>query len=340
MRFNMIPLCLIAAILMSAASFSFSFAAEKMPAELAGSIGEPSGKIAFLREKSVWVLDIKSGRQEEICDVSNADGRLTWSADNNVIMFTRSGTIDLKGPDNMGGIHKVYDIFTAFLDSAYANNRFWWLRITDELGSRDPEWSADGKRIIFWRDMNANYANAFEPNYQICTMNPDGSDIELLRKDWQVMADFMIAPTMNAKGDVAFVAFYEQKPKGLVILKSDEYMLHQDSIRVRSERQLLKVAPCWSPDGDWIAYVKNDFNNPGIYITNADLSEDYLVFIPPVGTSLYTVSPSFSPDAKWLTFSTTDGSIWIADITGKGTRRLSGPGFDASPAWSKAVAIN
>ena len=340
MRLNRIPLCLIAAILMATAVFSSSFAADKMPAELAGSIGEPSGKIAFLREKSVWVLDIKSGRQEEICDVNNGDGRLAWSADNREILFTRSGMVDLQGPAAMGGKHKVYDIFKAFLDSAYANNRFWWLKITDGLGSRDPEWSADGKKIVYWKDMNANYVDAFEPNYQIGTMNPDGSDIELLRKDWQVMADFMIAPTMNAKGDVAFVAFYELKPKGLVILKSNEYMMHQDSIRVRSERNLKKVAPCWSPDGNWLAYVKNDLNNPGIYITNPDLSADYEVFTPPVGTSLYTISPSFSPDSKWLTFSTTDGSIWIADISGKGTRRLSGPGLDTSPAWSKAAANN
>ncbi|MCH7690308.1 MAG: PD40 domain-containing protein, partial [candidate division Zixibacteria bacterium] len=286
-----------AAILMAIAAFSFSFAADKMPAELAGSIGEPSGKIAFLREKSVWVLDIKTGRQEEICDVNNGDGRLAWSADNREILFTRSGTIDLKGPDNMGGIHKVYDLFKALLDSAYSNNRFFWLRITDDLGSRDPEWSADGKRIVFWRDMNANYANAFEPNYQICTMNPDGSDIELLRKDWQVMADVMMQPTMNAQGDVAFVAFYERMPKGLVVLRSNEYMVHQDSIRARSERHLKKVAPCWSPDGSWIAYVNNDQDNPGIFITNPNLSVEYLVFVPPVGTSLYTISPSFSPDS-------------------------------------------
>jgi Tol biopolymer transport system component len=72
-----------------------------------------------------------------------------------------------------------------------------------------------------------------------------------------------------------------------------------------------------------------------LYIASPDLKERYLVFAPPPGTSLHTVSPSFSPDSKWLTFSTTDGSIWICDITGTGARRLSGPGDDKFSAWSK-----
>ena len=92
---------------------------------------------------------------------------------------------------------------------------------------------------------------------------------------------------------------------------------------------------CWSPDSKWIAYVLNDMNNPGVYVASPDFKENYLVFVPPVGASLFTISPSFSPDSKWLTFATTDFSIWICDITGSGARRLSGPGLDSSPAWSK-----
>jgi len=85
-----------------------------------------------------------------------------------------------------------------------------------------------------------------------------------------------------------------------------------------------------------LAYVNNNLNEGGLYITTPDLKEKYLVFNPPLG-NLYIlpVAPSFSPDSKWLTFSTTDGSVWICDITGNGARRLSGPGLDKFPAWSK-----
>jgi Tol biopolymer transport system component len=47
------------------------------------------------------------------------------------------------------------------------------------------------------------------------------------------------------------------------------------------------------------------------------------------------MAPSFSPNSKWLTFATTDGSIWTCDITGGNAKRLTGPGLDWAPAWSK-----
>jgi len=318
--------------------------ADKMPAEKAGIISAPSGKIAFLRDKSVWTLDInqflqgKTGAFEMISEVSNADGRLSWSPDNKLILFTRSGTVDLRGPDGLGGKHKVYDIYTAFIDSAYANRRNFWMGVTSSLGGRDPEWSAASNRVTFWQDMNADQANALFPNYQICTMNPDGSDIELIRKDWQNFdssTGYMMAPSMGNDGSLAFTMLFDMRPQGIVVLAKNEYMISVDSLKARARKNLRKVAPCWSPDGKWIAYVLNDLNNPGVYVATPDFKENYLVFVPPVGTSLFTLSPSFSPDSKWLTFSTTDGSIWMSDITGNGQRRLSGPGLDAYPAWSK-----
>jgi Tol biopolymer transport system component len=318
--------------------------ADKLPADKAGTIGKPTGQIAFIRDKNIWMMDVTGNRQTMVTEVLNADGRLSWSADNKKIVFTRSGRVNLQGPDNLGGNHKVYDLFVAYLDSVSRGNTNYWYRITEGIGARDPEWSADGNTIIYYKDMNANYVNAFLPNYQICTMSPpEAGNEELLRKDWQNMSEFFMSPTMSPTGDVVFVHMVKTsqgafRAQGLAKMHQDKFMASIASVGKQSQQMSGFVAPAWSPDGKWLACMSNSMTDPGLYIFSPDLSERYLVYAPPPVTTLYTTAPSFSPDSKWLTFATRDGSIWICDITGNGARRLSGPGLDHSPAWSKAAA--
>lgn len=308
--------------------------AEKLSPEKAGTIAVPTGQIAFIRSGDIWVMKADGSNQQNVTEVKNAEGRLCWSPDNKTIAFTRFGSVDLKGPDNLGGFHKVYDIFLAYMDSVYANNRMFWRRVTDDVGSRDPQWLPNN-RIVYWKDMNANQVNSFLPNYQICTMEPDGGMIELLRKDWQNFNEsFMTQPSMNSKGDLVFVYFEKLRPVGLVTIGADEYMSDIESFKVTANNNKAKVAPSWSPDNKWISYISNDMDDAGLYITTPDMKETYLVASPPVGTYMRPMPASFSPDSKWLTFSTTDGSIWVCKITGESLRRLSGPGADSNPAWS------
>ncbi len=332
-RLPLLPIYSLGIVLILAASFAF--AADKLPAEMAGTIGQPTGKIAFIRDGDVYIMDANGANQQSVCEAKNADGRMSWAPDNKRIIFTRSGLVDLKGPDMLGGKHKVYDLFICFLDSAANNNKLYWLRLTNDLGNRGPEWSADGKTILFWKDMNANKVNASEPNYQVCTMEPDGSNIEILRKDWaNFESQFIVAPSMNSKGEIAAV-YFERQPVGPVILPRTGFMLSMDSVKALGSQNRGFVAPVWSPDGKWLALISNDINDAGLYIATPDLKKKYLVTAAPVGTYLNTFAPSFSPDSKWITFSTTDGSIWICDITGNGLRRMTGPGSDKAPAWSK-----
>lgn len=311
------------------------FSADKLPTEKAGTINPATGQLAFSRNGDIWIMNVDGTNQKKITTAGNSDGLISWSPDNKTLMFTRSGMVDLKGPDFLGGKHKLYDLFHCYIDSAANDNTMFWLRITDDLGNRDPQWLSDNK-IVFWKDMNANTVNAFSPNYQILTMEPDGSNIEILRKDWQTFyEEFLSSPSMNKNGEIACVYFEKQRQVGLVVIPAGKIMMSMDSIKVQANKYKSMVAPSWSPDAKWIAAISNDMNDGGLFIFSADLKEKYLVAAPPVGTDMMTMAPSFSPDSKWLTFATHDGSVWICDITGNGLKRLTGPGPDKGPAWSK-----
>ncbi len=318
---------------------SYVAAQDKLPAEKAGTISKPTGDVAFIRDGHIWVYHISSNTVEIISEMANnnAVGRLSWSPDGKQIMFTRSGLVDYSGTADDGGKHKLYDLFVAYLDSVSNGNRKFWRRLTFDFGSRDPEWSADGKTILFWNDKNASLIDPVFPNYQLITMNPDGDYPNILRKDWQIMEDvFMVSPSMNSNNVIACVLFFDFKPQGMVVFPKSEVMMSIDSLKAMATKNRDKIAPSWSPDNKWIVYTKNKIDDAGLYIVSGDLKETYKVFTPPVSTYINTAAPaSFSPDSKHLTFATTDGSIWIVNITGIGARRLTPPGLDGSPVWSK-----
>ncbi len=317
-----------------------SHAQSRLTAEQAGTISDnPGGRIAFIRERNVWVMEWSGANKRLVSEVGNADGRIAWSPDDTRLLFPRSGRVDLRRPAGLGGFHKVYDLFIADLDSMDVNT-FWWRGITDDMGSRDPEWLDDG-RILFFKDLNANLVNADGPNYQVCLMDSTGSGIEILRQDWQTVNLMTLTPTYHPQsGKVAFEVMFENNRQGWYVLDQGQMTMRPDSLRVLARGNQGYITPSFSPDGQWIAHIYNSPTESAVWISPSDdITQRFLVYEPPVSASVNPNPPSFSPDSKWLTFSTTDGSIWICDITGGQLRRVSGPGTDANPTWSSTSRL-
>lgn len=335
MRHAVITIALFALLLAGAATVLAQKPAT-MPKELAGTIEQPVGKIAFIRDNNLWVTNLDGSGQFKVVDAQNADGPLSWAPDGKRVAFCRSGYVELKGPDHLGGKHKIYDVFIGFLDSAKTNTN-WWFRLTRELGGRYPHWMADGSAILVTKDVNANTVNAPMPNYQTCLIDPQAESIRLIRKDWQLENGYMaIMPTPGPNNLHAYVLLNKTDRVGMAISSLDLTTLNETDIKAGKVKLLPgATAPAWSPDGKWIAYVTTSMDDHAIYITNSDLSVKFRVYQPMMGQMLQTYPLSWSPDSKWLTFAMNDGSIWIIDITGDGLRRILGPGLQKSPTWSK-----
>ncbi|UCD16609.1 MAG: PD40 domain-containing protein [Candidatus Zixiibacteriota bacterium] len=328
-----ITLTLLSAVLIT--STGWAQQDRKLPPEQAGKIGVPLGQIAFLRDKTVWIMNWDGSNQQKLVTAGNANGRLSWAPDGKRIAFVRQGEFKLQGPDNLGGFHKVYDLFVAYVDSAGVNTN-WWRRLTTGLGGRYPEWQPDGNTIVFTNDINAEYVNADRPNYQTCSIDTVGGSYRLFRSDWQDSTDLhAIMPTMGPANLYAFVLFKGFNPAGIVIAPRDVTNFTEKLIREKLKSVPKGYAPAWSPDGKWLAYIHNEMANQAIYITTPDLSEKYLVYKPPIGQNLQTYPLSWAPNSKWLTFGLSDGSLWIIDITGNGLKQIVASGLNVAPAWSK-----
>jgi Tol biopolymer transport system component len=177
--------------------------------------------------------------------------------------------------------------------------------------------------------------NATIPNYEIFTMNTDGTG--------------MVDLTHNEASDT-YPAF---SPDGKQIAfcsdrdgSSSVYIMSEDG----SNQRLLTnqvtdcgnptwSVPVWSPDGKWIGITSAEGGtNPNgkmdIFIVRSDASHMYNLTNNPA----YDSGLSWSPDSKKIAFaSDRDGNfeIYVVDIDGKGLTRLTNDAStDGQPVWS------
>lgn len=290
--------------------------------------------VAFVRNGDIWLMDTEGGNQRPfVAGITNATSRLSWSADNKRLAFSRRGEITIKYPEGGGGQHRIYDLFYAFPDST--NN--WWEGITETMGAMSPEFSRDGSKILFIHDQNGNVVNASKPKYRMTFYDTKSF---LLRSIEFETGSEMPASSPTMSPDMKQVAFVLMRisgeqftPAGITVATVAEFPIKDDELLARAKKLPNATTPSWSPDGLWIAYISSDMADPGMFIIKPDLTGKKKIHNPSAELMLSAATPSWSPDSKWLLFNTVNGSIYKISVNGGEAKRLSGPGNDSNPAW-------
>ncbi|MCI0350335.1 MAG: hypothetical protein L0Z53_13000, partial [Acidobacteriales bacterium] len=117
---------------------------------------------------------------------------------------------------------------------------------------------------------------------------------------------------------------------------SEIYLLdiHRGLSSNLTKHRAADCCPSWSPDGQNIAFASNRAGSWDFYVMK--LNGDDVQRLPILNTS--GRKPTWSPDGRHIAYAVQDhvwrSVVYVTDVSGSATYRLTQNGNDSSPSWS------
>src|SRR5687767_13006745 len=311
------------------------------------SFSPDAKRIAFISDANegsqVWIKDLPDGQVRQLTFGEARAARPRWSPVGNEIAYVRrmglQGGIWLVSPDG-GEPRKIIE------------------------GGRNPNWSWDGKRLVFEREYDVWTANADGsdqrrvegvPTQDLLledrnpAFSPDGSLIAFFEKDTGPMGDIWVIPS---KGGQPRQLTFDSNLGGTPAWTADGKFIVFSSVRGGS-RTLWKVPVAGGPPQPVLASAGEDtepeISRDGRQLIYTNTRNNFILTITDPGSGKTTtltesrldvVDPSFSPQGDKVLFFQVAGDgdthVFSINTDGTGLTQLTRAPADRSvhPQWS------
>ncbi len=280
-----------------------------------GVLGSSDRPIVYVSEvdgnPDIYVIDADSGEPKSVKRSLSAETEPSWSPDGERIAFVT---------EDAGS----RDVNVVLVEGKGAT-----LLLSPEDGGKgsnegSPLWDAAGDRVAYVSEVDGRsdiYVSTLENGSP--TRVTSGDSGESLG-DWSPDGEWLVFSRQGGK-DVQ--GLWLRNPAGVNLLRLTEGA---------------DTDPVWSPDGDAIAFVRNDLGNSDIYLLEPEDGDDWrgkVVEDRWINSPEEDHSPAWAPGGDILAFVTTrDGNpeIYIADANeGAPPQRLTiNEAADTDPVWS------